>query len=60
MKLALKHLPELDIEGVVQDDFLYSKEDLRKETTDEESYITLHHNTVVYAILEKCKLARRI
>ena len=60
MKLALKHLPKLGIEGVVQGDFLYSKEDLRKETIDGESYITFHPNTIVYAIPEKSELARRI
>ena len=60
MKLALKHLPSLGIEGVVQGDFLYSKEDLRKETIDGEQYITFHPNTIVYAIPAKSELAKRI
>jgi hypothetical protein len=60
MKLALKHLPKLGIEGVVQGDFLYSKEDLQKTTIDGESYITFHPNTIVYAIPAKSELAKRI
>jgi len=60
MKLALKHLPALNITGVVQGDFLYAKKDLRKTTIDGESYITFHPNTIVYAIPEKSKLARQI
>jgi len=60
MKLALKHMPELGIKGVVQGDFLYSKSDLRKETIDGTSYITFHPNTIVYAVPEKSDLAKRI
>ena len=60
LKLALKHLPKLGIEGVVQGDFLYSKEDIRKETIDGASYITFHPNTIVYAIPAKSDLAKRI
>lgn len=60
LKLALKHLPKLGIEGVVQGDFLYSKEDIRKETIDGTSYITFHPNTIVYAIPAKSDLAKRI
>ena len=60
LKLALKHLPSLGIEGVIQGDFLYAQEDLRKETIDGTSYITFHPNTIVYAIPEKSDLAKRI
>ena len=60
LKLALKHIPALGIEGVVQGDFLYAKEDLRKKTIDGESYITFHPNTIVYAIPEKSDLAKKI
>src|SRR6056300_131324 len=34
LKAALKHLPALGIEGVVQGDFLYSKEDIRTVDID--------------------------
>jgi hypothetical protein len=60
LKLALKHLSSLGIEGVIQGDFLYSKEDIRKETINGESYITFHPNTIVYAIPEKSQLAKTI
>lgn len=60
LKLALKSLPALGIEGVIQGDFLYSKEDIRKTTIDGASYITFHPNTIVYAIPEKSDLAKRI
>jgi len=60
MKLALKHLPALNIRGVIQGDFLYAKKDLRKTNIDGESYITFHPNTIVYAIPAKSKLATQI
>tara|TARA_R110002153_G_scaffold7349_1_gene32997 strand:- start:541 stop:1773 length:1233 start_codon:yes stop_codon:yes gene_type:complete len=60
MKLALKHLPALNIKGVIQGDFLYSKKDLRKTTIDGESYITFHPNTIIYAIPEKSELAKQV
>ena len=59
-KVALKELSKLGIEGVIQGDFLYTKDDLQKTTIDGESYITFHPNTIVYAIPEKSELARKI
>ena len=50
MKLALKHLPELGIKGVIQGDFLFSKGDTKNETIDGEKYTTFHPNTIIYAI----------
>lgn len=50
MKLALKHLPELGITGVIQGDFLFSKGDTKDETIDGEKYTTFHPNTIIYAI----------
>ena len=50
MKLALKHLPELGIKGVIQGDFLFSKGDTKDETIDGEKYTTFHPNTIIYAI----------
>ena len=60
MKLALKYLPELGIEGVVQGDFLYAQDDIKTETIDGESYITFHPNTIVYTIPKKSDLAKQI
>ena len=50
MKLALKHLPELGIKGVIQGDFLFSKPDLSTETIDGQKYVTFHPNTIIYAV----------
>ena len=60
MKLALKHLPSLGIEGVVQGDFLYSKDDLQTTNIDGEPHITFHPNTIVYAIPKGSELATQI
>ena len=50
MTLALKHLPELGIKGVIQGDFLFSKPDLSTETIDGQKYTTFHPNTIIYAV----------
>ena len=60
MKLALAELPKLGIKGVVQGDFLYSKEDIKTVDIDGEPHITFHPNTIVYAIPKKSKLANTI
>lgn len=60
LKLALKHLPALDIKGVIQGDFLYSKEDIKTVDIDGEPHITFHPNTIVYAIPKKSSLAKKI
>jgi len=50
MTLALKHLPELGIKGVIQGDFLFSKPDLKTETIEGQKYVTFHPNTIIYAV----------
>jgi len=60
LKLALKYLPDLNIQGVIQGDFLYSKSDLKTVDIDGEPHITFHPNTIVYAIPEKSGLAKQI
>jgi len=47
---ALKYLPELGIKGVVQGDFLYSRDDLSDQTIAGKKYTTFHPNTLVYAM----------
>jgi hypothetical protein len=60
LKLALKHLPDLNIKGVIQGDFLFSKRDLKKQKVAGKSYITFHPNTIVYAVPTDVPLAREI
>ena len=50
MKLALQYLPELGIKGVIQGDFLYANDDLKREKIDGQQYVTFHPNTIIYAI----------
>ena len=50
LKEALKYLPELGIKGVVQGDFLYSRDDLKLKTIEKRKYVTFHPNTIVYAV----------
>lgn len=52
LKNALKYLPALGIEGVVQGDFLFGPGDLSTKTIDGQKYVTFHPNTIVYAIPE--------
>ena len=60
-KVALKEFAKLGIsEGVVQGDFLFTKDDLKTETIDGESYITFHPNTIVYAVPKNSRLGKRI
>jgi len=60
LKLALAHLPELGIKGVIQGDFLFSKSDLKMETYDGEKYLTFHPNTIVYAVPANSDIATTI
>lgn len=50
LKDALKYLPELGIQGVIQGDFLFGRGDLSRTTIDGKKYITFHPNTIVYAV----------
>lgn len=59
-RLALKHLPELGITGVVQGDFLYSDDTLMSDTIDGEKVITFHPNTIVYTVPADSELGKEI
>lgn len=52
LKDALKYLPELGIQGIIQGDFLFGQGDLKTDTIDGQKYVTFHPNTIVYAIPE--------
>lgn len=60
LKLALKYLPELGIQGVVQGDFLFGPGDLSNETIEGEDYVTFHPNTIVYAVPANSDAAKNI
>ena len=50
LKDALKYLPELGIEGVIQGDFLFGRGDLARKKIEGNVYVTFHPNTIVYAV----------
>jgi hypothetical protein len=60
LKLALAELPKLGITGVIQGDFLYSRDDIKEDTIDGVPHITFHPNTIVYAVPKKSELAQKI
>ena len=60
LKVALKELSKVNIQGVLQGDMMYTHNDITKETIDGEPYITFQPNTIVYAIPVKSKLAAKI
>lgn len=50
LKIALRELSKLGIEGVLQGDMLYTTEDLQKKTINGKQYIIFQPNTIVYAV----------
>jgi len=50
LKDALKYLPELGIQGVIQGDFLFGRGDLARKKIEGNTYVTFHPNTIVYAV----------
>lgn len=59
-RVALKHLPKLRIDGIIQGDFLYTKDDLEVTRINNKRYLTFHPNTIVYAVPLDSELARTI
>jgi hypothetical protein len=59
-KTALAEFSKLGIEGVVQGDLLYTKDDLKTENIGGESCVTFHPNTIVYAVPKASGLGKTI
>jgi hypothetical protein len=60
LKVALKYLPELGIDGVLQGDMMFTSADLKSEKIEGQNYITFQPNTIVYAVPADMKLAKNI
>tara|TARA_R110000765_G_scaffold72187_1_gene140230 strand:+ start:1211 stop:2464 length:1254 start_codon:yes stop_codon:yes gene_type:complete len=60
LKLAYDNLKNLGITNVIQGDFMYSNDDLKKETIDGVPSVTFHPNTIAYAVPLSTKLATQI
>ena len=58
--ICLKYLPELNINGVIQGDLMFTQSDLKTQDIEGESCVTFHPNTIVYAVPVKSKLAKQI
>lgn len=59
--VALKEFSKLGIKsGVYQGDLMFTQDDLKKATIDDEDYITFHPNTIVYAVPFSSELGRTI
>ncbi len=60
LKIALKEFPKMGIKGIIQGDFMFIPSDLKKETIDDEKYVTFTPNTITYAIPAGTDLAKKI
>jgi len=60
LKIALKELPKLGINGVIQGDMMFTKSDLNSETIDGVDYLTFQPNTIVYAFPANSDVGRKI
>ena len=60
LMLALKHFKKLGIEGILQGDILFTKEDLKKAKIDGESYIVFKPQLITYAVPADSELAKQI
>ena len=60
LSIALRELAKLNISGILQGDFLFSKSDLKSESIDGESMITFTPNTITYAVPTNSNIGKRI
>ena len=60
LKLALRYLPKLGIDGLLQGDMMFTNDDLEEKEIDGEQYVTFQPNTIVYAVPSKSILAKNI
>jgi hypothetical protein len=61
LKIALSEFSKLGIKsGVFQGDIMFTASDIKKETINDQEYITFHPNTIVYAVPASGALASSI
>ena len=60
LSVALRELQKLNITGILQGDFLFTKSNLKTDTIDGESMITFTPNTITYAVPVNSSIGRRI
>jgi hypothetical protein len=60
LKVALKELSKLGINGVIQGDMMFTKDDISSQKIDGEDHITFQPNTIVYAVPVNSDMAKKI
>ncbi len=60
LKYAHRYLQNLNIDGVVQGDLMYTPGDLKPERIDGEAFLTFTPNTITYAVQKGSKLYDKI
>ena len=60
LNIALRELKKLNISGILQGDFLFSKSDLKTASIDGEDMITFTPNTITYAVPVDSNIGKRI
>ena len=60
LNASLENLKDLGIQGVVQGDLLFTKEDLKTITIDGEKYIAFKPNTITYVVPADSETARQM
>lgn len=60
LKVALKELKKLNIEGVLQGDIMFTSDSIEVQDIDGESHITFQPNTITYAVPSNSDLAKVI
>ena len=60
LKIALKYLPKLGINGILQGDMMFTSGDISSTSIDGEKHITFTPNTITYAVPSDSDLANTI
>ncbi|MBA94897.1 MAG: hypothetical protein CMP21_03960 [Rickettsiales bacterium] len=60
LSIALKELPKLGIEGVLQGDMMFTSDDITTKKINGEPYITFQPNTIMYAVPSNSDLASKM
>lgn len=60
LKLAFDELSKCKIEGVIQGDIMFTKDDLKSETIDGVAYWVFHPNTIAYAVEKSSEEGKRV
>ena len=60
LKVAFDELRKIGINGVLQGDLMFTKDDVKSETIDGEKYVTFQPNTIVYAVKRNSDLGKQI